>query len=240
VGAAARQLVAGWWVVVAGAVLGLAGGAGWLTVSGLPWVSCSVIEVEPVLPEAVSPDAPVRRFVLMDNELAVIEGESVRATASERAGFAIDGASLSASVPPNTEVVRFCYREVSAARAQSGARAVGEAYQQIRSQAVTQSIRTQIAVATAERTRVEADLSAAARTDALEGASARLGTLERRLELLRAIDADGSQLLQDAQPAAADARQRRLVLVPGLGLGLLLGCVVALRRPPDGYLSRYL
>lgn len=230
-GAAARLLVAGWCLVAATALLGVLGGLGWLAVTGTTSASCAAVEVEPVLAEGVSRDAPVRRFVLMDNELAVLESELVRARAAEQTGFPVTATSLTASVPRNTEVLRFCYRDRSAARAQEGARAVGDAYRQVRSEAVAQDLRTRVDAATAERQRLAADLAQVASSDIPEQLTKRLEVLEDRLLLLRAVDTDGSRVLQEAQPARADSQDRRLVLVAGTGLGLLLGCWAALRRP---------
>ncbi len=231
VGAAARRLVAGCWVVVVGAVLGLGAAAGWIAVVGVPSISCASLEVQPVLAEQVNRDAPVRRFVLMDNELAVLESEGVRTRAAERAGFPIGRTALTATVPPNTEVLRLCYRDRSGERAREAVAALGEAYRSTRSEAVAQDIGTRTAAATAELTRIRSDLAGAAATVAPEELTERADALDARLLLLEAVDTSGSRVLQEPGPPTVDARQRRLVLVSGLGLGLLLGSTVALRRP---------
>lgn len=226
---AGGRLLDGWRLVVAGTVLGLIGGLGWLAVLGTPQVSCAAVQVEPVLADRVSRDAPVRRFVLMDNELAVLESEAVRTRAERLSGSPLPATAVTTTVPSNTEVLRFCVRDRSGARARDGAAALAEAYRQVRAEAVELDLTTRSEAAAAELARVRADLARASDVDDSDELSERVDELENRILLLGTARADGSRLLQEAQPPRADAEHRRLVLVPAVGLGLLAGCVAALR-----------
>lgn len=230
---AGRRLLAGWWLVAVAAVLGLLGGFGWLAAFGTPQMSCAAVEVEPVLAAQVSRDAPVRRFVLMDNELATLESEAVRTLAEQRAGFPLRAAALTATVPSNTEVLRLCVRDRSGTRAHDGAAALVEAYREVRAGAVAADLATRTEAATAELDRLRDDLSRASAVDDPDELVDRADELENRLLQLGTAGADGSRVLQDAQPARTDDQHRRLVLVPAVGLGLLAGCTAALQVDRD-------
>ena len=209
----------------------VAGAVGWLAAGGTQLVSCASVEVLAVAADPVTPETPVRRLVLMDNELEVVEGEAVRQRAGVLAGFPVEEDSLTVRVPANTEVLRLCYRDTSPDRAEGGAVAVVEAYQSVRQDAVLDSVATSRAAAAAARDQAASDVRSGLSEDELEAAQAAVDALGRRLDDLAALDTRGSEVLTAPGEAVLDTDHRRLVLVSAIAVGSLVGCVVAVRAP---------
>jgi len=180
-----------------------------------------------VNPTGVGNPVPVQ----VDTEAQLVRSSSVIAQAT-RSGSALAGADageiakrISVTVPPNTTVLEISMTSASAAEAKAGADAIANAYLDDRATALKGRIAARV-------TSVQDDLSD------LEGVEDRQGLLADELKQLRndllALDTTqvgaGRVVSSASLPTTPSSPPRPVWLASGLGVGLLLGSLLAWTR----------
>lgn len=196
---------------------------------------------------ALSPDSATssqRVTVAMVTEAALVDSPAIADSVAKSLGVTTDTAvkAMTASVPPNTQLVSIKYTANSATLAQRGAKAFADAYLAYRKGLSVAVVKTQVASLTAQDKDVSAKLAAAGRaaavTDAKPDANAqvqlyasRLATIQNNLAAVNTTQTSPGALVDppDLPPVTTSIIGQLLVPV-AVVLGLLLGFVLALWR----------
>lgn len=232
-----------WWVLLAGAVVGLAAAAGVTAIQPRTYTATTSVQVRQIGPDA-NPNAKVN----LDTEAQVIRSTVVatRAQALLRTQEAPESLArrVRVTVPPNSQVLHVSFESPSRVGARDGSRAVTEAYLNLRRDIARRDLDTEITElrkqiddinrqltqvagkiaslppSNVERQRAEADRSVL---------TSQLGALNGRLSpLLTAALDPGMVISEPTLPSQPSSPNRVLNLGSGFGAGLLLGIALAL------------
>ncbi|HZN17421.1 MAG TPA: Wzz/FepE/Etk N-terminal domain-containing protein [Micromonosporaceae bacterium] len=232
-----------WWILAAGAIVGLAAAAGFTAIQPRTYTATTSVQVRQIGPDA-NPNAKVN----LDTEAQIIRSTVVatRAQALLRTPEAPESLArrVDVTVPPNSQVLHVSFDSPTRAGARDGSRAFTQAYLDLRVDIARRDLDTEIAElrkqiedtnrqltqvagkiaslppSNVERQRAEADRSVLTN---------QLGTLNGRLSPLLATSLDPGLIISEPSlPARPSSPKRMLNLASGFGAGLLLGIALAL------------
>ncbi|HET8660389.1 MAG TPA: Wzz/FepE/Etk N-terminal domain-containing protein [Micromonosporaceae bacterium] len=232
-----------WWILAAGALVGLAAAAGFTAIQPRTYTATTSVQVRQIGPDA-NPNAKVN----LDTEAQIIRSTVVatRARALLRAAEPPESLArrVQVTVPPNSQVLHVSFDSPTRAGARDGSRAFTQAYLDLRVDIARRDLDTAIAElrkqiddtnrqltqvagkiaslppSNVERQRAEADRSVLTN---------QLGTLNGRLSPLLATALDPGLIISEPSlPARPSSPNRVLNLASGFGAGLLLGIALAM------------
>lgn len=231
-----------WWMVVLGAVLGVALASAYLLVAPKVYLATATVLVNPVGGSAddVVDGARTNSGVNLDTEAQLVKSQAVSSLAKVRlqtteiVGQLVQRVTV--AVPPNTNVLRITYSASTADDAREGASAFAEAYLENRRESSTDIIERQTSYLRNQVAQLENELPTQS-VDQQTLTTANIQTLTTRLYSLQTAVTPG-QIISDALlPRRPSSPNQLLVLFSGLALGILLGlAAVASREKRDGRL----
>jgi succinoglycan biosynthesis transport protein ExoP len=232
-----------WWILLVGALIGLAGAAAFTAVQPRTYTSTTS-----VLVRAIGPDLNPTVKVNLDTEAQVVRSMVVANRAKALMNVPDSPQSLlegvSVTVPPNSQVLIVSYEAGDPEKARNGSHAFTQAYLDLRVDVARREMDTQISALRQQITEVSNQLTVVAgRIAALPANSPdrqraeadrsvltnQLAALNGRLSPLLATQMDPGSIISDAAlPTSPSSPNRLLNLASGFGAGLLLGIALAL------------
>lgn len=209
--------------------------------------SASVL-LRPALGNALSTDASTTQqaTIAMGTEASLVQSPQVAQIASKTLGTTIQPAStnVTATVPPNTEVVQIGYTASSATASRDGAQAIANALLAFRGSRASSARAAQLSnlakqVSTAQAGLKQAAAAAAAATRAglptqtqqVQLYTTQLSTLQTEVTQAQAESIDPGTVVRPAQkPSSPSGLPNVLLIVAGAIVGLGLGFAFALWR----------
>ncbi|WP_433467190.1 Wzz/FepE/Etk N-terminal domain-containing protein [Spirillospora sp. CA-128828] len=222
-----------WWVVVAGALLGLAIAVAGLFLLPKSYVSTAVVQVSPTDPEQRQNNNN-KSDISLETEAQRLRSTEVTSLVQKRIGSGespLDlGRRVQVNVPPNSSVLVIDWAAPSAAKARAGAQAFAEAYLQNRNDKTVQRLQTQAAALEKQISDVRTKLATAGATQrrVLAGQMTAFSNKLTDIQVAMA-NVDGGEIITSASPPPGPASPDPVKFLPsGLAGGLLLGIVLAI------------
>jgi capsular polysaccharide biosynthesis protein len=219
-----------------------------LALSRAPSYSSSAkVLLRPLSGNALSPDSSRNAqqvTVAMETEAGLVNSPEVAALVSTKLRTTVTAGAkdVSASVPPNTQIVQIRYEASSRDAARAGAQAYADAFLAFRKQLATDTVKHQLEILGQQAKTVSDNLTKvsanAASTKPAPDAAAqvqlytnRLANLQDSIGNLEAITTDpGSVVTPAAAPASPSGLSPAILIGVGAFLGLLIGLAVAVWR----------
>ncbi|GAA2251274.1 hypothetical protein GCM10010402_02850 [Actinomadura luteofluorescens] len=222
-----------WWVVVAGAMLGLAIAGAGLVLLPKSYVSTAIVQVTATDPEVPKSNGGKNDFSL-ETEAQRLRSTEVTSLVQKRIGASDSplalGRRVQVTVPPNSSVLVIEWAASSSAKARAGAQAFAEAYLQNRNQKAVQRLQSQAAVLEKQINDVRTKLTTAGATQR-RVLTAQINAFSNKLTDLQvaAANVDGGEIITSASPPAGPSSPDPVKFLPsGLAGGLLLGIILAI------------
>ncbi|MEU2610815.1 Wzz/FepE/Etk N-terminal domain-containing protein [Micromonospora sp. NPDC007271] len=234
-----------WWILLLAALLGTAGGLAASQLQHALYTSSTSLLVRPV---GTGSENNNNAKVNLDTEAQVVRSLVVaeRAKGLMKSSTPADQLvkSVAVTVPPNSQVLQVAYEADSPAEARDGSHAFAQAYLDLRKataqkalETSTNALKQQIADVNKQLSAVAGRIAAAPNNSVeKERAEAdrnvltnQLASLNNRLSPLLSTDTDPGEIISDARlPESPSSPNRTLNLASGMGVGLLLGIVLAI------------
>ncbi|MFU8873288.1 Wzz/FepE/Etk N-terminal domain-containing protein [Micromonospora sp. SL4-19] len=234
-----------WWILLLAAVLGAGGGLAASQLQHARYTSSTSLLVRAL---GTGSDNNANAKVNLDTEAQVVRSLIVAERAKDlmKSGTAADQLvkSVTVTVPPNSQVLQVAYEADSPAEARDGSHAFAQAYLDLRKATAQKALETSTTALKQQIADVNKQLNAvagriaAAPNNSVEKERAeadrsvltnQLASLNNRLSPLLSTDTDPGEIISDARlPESPSSPNRTLNLASGMGVGLLLGIVLAL------------
>ncbi|TDD90178.1 hypothetical protein E1293_03870 [Actinomadura darangshiensis] len=222
-----------WWVVVAGALLGLAIAVAGLFLLPKTYVSTAVVQVTDTDPESRQ-TGKNGTDISLETEAQRIRSTEVTALVQKRIGSTESplelGHRVQVTVPPDSSVLAIEWTASSAAKARAGAQAFAESYLQNRNDKAVKRLQNQAGVLEKQVNDVRTKMVTAGATQR-KLLGAQLTAFSNKLTDLQVAIAnvDGGEIITSASPPPGPASPNPAKFLPsGLAGGLLLGIILAI------------
>ena len=236
-----------WWVVVAGALVGLVAGAAGMTMVAKQYSALTAIVIYPPPDQTSVSGARTNATVNMDNELQFITSVSVASAAKAslhvKTALAVLQAQVTATVPPNTSVIDVTCAASTPLKAQDCSSAFAQAYLDVRKAQADALVSGQKTALGNQLTDLQNQL---AKWDGVVGSTVTatpqhaaavaqqtislnaINNINARLSPLSTLDTTaGAIIAQPVRPTSASKPIPALYVGSGVFLGLVLGLLLA-------------
>lgn len=233
-------------LVLVVALLGLAGAAGYVHTKAVHYTATATLLPRPLLGNPLGPDisasSGTQLTVAMQTEAGLVDTPGVAARATTSLGITVPRPhdTVSATVPPNTQIITIAYRSATARQAQQGAQAFAEAFLSYREGVSLAAQRQTLSSLGKQRTLAQAELRTASlelplNADPRSFAAQRvllysnqLATLQNKISSTQALSTSPGIVVASASlPKSADGLRPSVLMVVGALLGLFLGLLLA-------------
>lgn len=230
-------------------LLGVAGAVAYVHVKPVRYTATATLLPRPLLGNPLGQDISASNgtqlTVAMQTEAGLVDTPVVGALATKSLGAVVPRPQdkVTATVPPNTQIISITYRSTSALHAQQGAQAFAKAFLAYRESVSVTAQQQTLAVLERQRAVATAALRTATRavlpgSDPRSYASQRqllysnqLATLVNRISSTEALSTSpGVVVKSPSLPTAADGLPPYLVVVAGALLAFVLGLMLAAMR----------
>lgn len=236
-----------WPLIIAAVVVAVAGMFAATYNRSAEYVATSKVLLSPLPGNSLSPDSVSsgqQITIAMQTEAGMVAAPAVNSlvAAGKNPSLAADTTAVSASVPPNTEIIEISYRADNAADARAGANAYAESFLEFRQGRAAAYQSHQSDLLKDQIAGLEKDLkkwtSAATGDNPDPEASARVQLVATQLATLRSslgdvglVSTSGGTVVTEASTPSSPAGLSPWMLLAGAGvLGLLIGLALAMWR----------
>jgi len=237
-----------WWIIALGLVLGIAGGVALTLVQPKVYAATTSVLVKPTGVDSGDAQGRTNSGINLDTEAQLVKSQLVAGLAKTvlKSPSTLNTllATVTATVPPNTQVLAITYEAGTPAGAQAGSRAFAVAYLMQRANQANKDLKDRIAGLTAQKTVLDKQVAAAAESASAlpptspehDKAQATLGILQNQsaqlggqLNPLLATKPQAGEIISEPSLPTSPTSPNVLINMAGaIFAGLLIGLAIAL------------